>query len=237
MRESIYKSYSMRGTELALLLASKNKKNIHSFGFIDGTETKEDYVYAIDHMVKQGIVEVYDEKIIVKKPYDEMLDLMINATEVITVRASNDDLRDYCIYSKSDDSILVLGFSSLKKNNVVLTYLDSMEFMESFLSGEYFPDEIFESAGDEPEIVSSDIFFDMVDMLRHKRDITDVRFLLGVDIISKVRLERESFIVVHMPTGVYTAHFRGNDFDVETYNKEIFEKKLLKIVKGDFDEL
>jgi len=77
----------------------------------------------------------------------------------------------------------------------------------------------------------------MVDMLRYKRDITDVRFLLGIDIISKVRLERESFIVAHMPTGIYTVRCRGNDFDVEMYNKEMFERKLFKIVKGDFDEI
>lgn len=237
MRECVYRSYSMRGTELALILASKNKKSIHSFGFIDGTETKEDYIYAIDHMVRSGIVEVNGDKITVKQPYDDMLGCMVNAKDVITVRSSNDELRDYCIYSESDDSILVLGFSSLKKNNVVLTYLDSKDFVESFLSEEYFPDEIFDPSDTDPEVVSPDIFSDMLDMLRYRRDITDVRFLLGIDIISRDRTERESYIVIHLPTGIYTVRYRGNEISAEKYNKEMFEKKLLKIVKGDFDEI
>lgn len=230
MKEGLYESYSLRGTELALLLSGKKAKAVYSLGFMDGSESKEDYLYAIEHMTKQGIAFENEGRLIVNEPYNSMAEFIASAVVTVTIRSSRDDHGDLCIYIDNGGKLLVLSLSPRRKNTVLLTYLDKDELFESYLAEDLFIDNI--GAFVPAEELSGEDFIPMLKLLRESAYISDVRFILGVDVVYKDRDSRDSFVVAQMPTGIYTAYFKNDRSSVEVYSKESFKDKLSEVLQG-----
>lgn len=231
MRENLYRSYNLRGTELALLLASEDKKGVHSFSFVDGNETKADYLYAVEHMVKQGIVLREGDVFVVQEPYQEMIRTIKNAVSVITVRSFDDDYSDYCIYRDNTDKVLVLGMSSVRRNNILLTEIDPDELFEVFLPDGFLPDELPDS--EDPDDIDENSFFCVLDQFMNKRDITDIRFIVGIDELNTESAEHRTVIVMNLPSGMYMVRYDGVGATADIYDKEAFTNEMLRMFKGE----
>ena len=234
MRESPYKLYSLKGTELAILLAAQKGESVHCFGIINGDETKEDYMYALDHMVKQGVVQANGEKIMINQPYRHMIDSMVAANVALTVRTSDDALNDYCLYPAGAEKALVLSMSSVRRGGVLMTELTYEELFDDYFPEGLLPDDRQDVAV--TESVDCELFRPALKMLREDRTIDDVRLIIGVDAVNMRTLERKSMIVMDLPMGLYTVCYDGDDIMAEPYEQHVFKEGLKLMLNGEVFE-
>ena len=231
MRENLYRSYSLRGTELALLLASEDKNEIRSFGFVDGSETKEDYLYAVDHMVKQGVALREGDGLVVQEPYKEMIRGIRNAKAVITVRSFDDEYSDYCIYRGESDKVIVLSMSSVRRNCILLTCMDPDDMTDVFLPDGLLPDELPDC--EDPDDIDESAFGCILDEFLNRRDITDIRFIVGADEFDTETAEHRTVIVMNLPGGMYTVRYNDDGAVADIYDKEAFALEMTRMFKGE----
>ena len=231
MRETLYKSYSMKGVELALLLASKNEKTVRSFDLVDGSESHEQYLYAIDHMVRLGIIESDGKSIMIKSPYNEMVNIIVDAPYVLNLRSSDDELSDYCIYPGDEGNMVVLSLSKVRRGSVLMTHMDAKTFFEKFIPEGFIPEELMTYP--DPDDINNDEVAALIEAFVNETYINDVRFIVGLDIFNKEGDKRRSLVVLHLPVGYLLVRCGENGIVSQAYEKSIFEKELHDLLCND----
>ena len=235
MRESLYKSYSVKGTALALMLSTTEVKCPVLFDFISEKDKEEDYLYAINEMVNEEMVVPCNGKLDISETYKELVDFISKSTEAVRIRVPLSEGGDCFVYSCSEyrDRLLAMSRSPRRKNVVLLTYLDIKG-----LFGEYFAEDVLPlqiGAFAQPEEVDFETVQRMVDLTEGLEDIGDIGYLFGGQFIYGGKSEKATIVAFQYDTGVYYALEVGGAITVKIYTKEEFVKDFEKTMKGETD--
>ncbi len=231
MREGLYKSYSLKGTELGLLLSAVGCNTAFTVPFISGSETRADYLYAMEHMAKTGIIEPCTDGFVIKEPYGSLINHIASSPKVVLLKTSDDSIPDYCIHFTENESILVIYRSPYKKDSVLLTVLDTESFVKDFLSQDFLPVQEEDSLEPENED-ASEIVLEMLAKLRNGEKIDDVRFMLGVHVLDTETEKEKSLIIASLARGIFMMSFDEIGGLTEIYTKNTFSDRLYEMTGG-----
>jgi len=232
MREKIYRSYCLKGTELAVLLCAANINEVQAFPFVDGSETDEDYLYSVNDLANKGVVVRSGDKLVIAPPYDEMMSVIAAHSSVMTVRSYCDGVGDQCVYyDKNNQKMLMVSISKRRKHSLLLTDIEVDTFIREHIIEGILPEKA-EPIHDIDSMDKSDIGV-IVDTVKNKKSIDDVRVLLSVSIISRSTKREVLLMVLNMPEGLCIARCSKTECVVLSYVREQFVDELLKEIKGD----
>lgn len=232
MREELYESYSLRGTELALLLAGKGCNKVCSMPFINGSEDREQYLYSIERMSKNGIITPTGSDFLINEPYCSVIEHIVDSQTVVLLRSGVGRAVDQCLYydNKTDD-IAVICRSAHNKKRVLLTMISSYKFLSEYADAAYLPD-MFGGTMEPQNEDLSEVAITILNGLKNGDAIDDVRFLLGAHVVNRDKKKEQSILVLHLPRGVYLLTYDEIGSNSEIYTPEAFLQKLYDMTGG-----
>ncbi len=232
MRESLYKSYSLRGTALALLLSTKDVVCPTLFDFISEKDSTEDFLYAVDQMTRDGIVVPVGEKLEIQEPYYSMAECIASSPITVRIRSPFSEGGDCFVYQNKNEKqeLLLMTKSARKKNSVLLTYLDKEELFCKYFSDDDLPVET--GASLDPEKVELSEVLSMMEMLSGSEKIKDVHFLFGAELLQGEGNSKMRVATFQSATGVYYAVEDSGGLGVFVYEKNKFKEKLWELFEG-----
>ena len=232
MRESLYKSYSLRGTALALLLSTKDVKCPILFDFISEKDTTEDFLYAVDQMTRDGIAVRAGDKLEIQEPYSKMAECIASSKITVRIRAPYLEGGDSFVYQSKDsaDELILMTKSQRKKGSVLLTYLNKEEMFSKYFSDGDLPEETGASLA--PEKIELSEVYAVLEMLSSSKKITDVHFLFGAECLQGEGNCKMRVAVFQSATGVYCAAEDSCGPEVFVYDKLTFKEKLWELFEG-----
>lgn len=232
MREELYKSYSLSGTDLALLLAGKGCNEVCSIPFINGSEGREQYLYSIERMSKNGIIIPTGSEFLINEPYSRFIEHIVNSHTVVLLRSGMGTSLDQCLYYDTNtNDIAVVCRSAHNKNRVLLTMISSDKFLREYADAVYLPD-IFAGTEEPQNEDLSEVAIRILNGLKNGEVLDDVRFLLGAYVVSRDKKREQSILVLHLPRGVYLLTYDEIGSNSEIYTPEAFLQKLYDMTGG-----
>ncbi len=232
MRESLYRSYSLKGTALALLLSTKDVVCPMLFDFVSERDKTEDFLYAVDQMTRDGVVVPAGDKLLAQEPYSSMVECIASSPITVRIRSPYYEGGDCFVYQDKDDKekLVLLSRSVRKKDTVLLTCLDKKALFGKYFSDDELPEEI--GATLDPELLELSEVMSMMAALCSKSKITNVHFLFGAELFGKEGMSEKRIAAFQSATGVYCAVERGADLRVSVYNKEELKERLWEMFEG-----